>query len=98
MTPGLNFGEVSQFYFHFPWAELESLGGEGVNDISIQTFLKFVFRPFFFSSLPSYKTWAGHRMRKTRAQAVRTAKELTAGNLEDVFDGKIVNLTEAQAT
>jgi hypothetical protein len=37
-------------------------------------------------------------MRKTRAQAVGTAKVLTAGNLEDVFDGKIVNLTEAQAT
>ena len=48
MTPGLNFSEVSQFYFYFPWAESESLGGEGVNDISIQTFLKFVFRPFFF--------------------------------------------------
>ena len=37
-------------------------------------------------------------MTKTRAQAVGTAKELTAGNLEGVFDGKIVNLTEAQAT
>lgn len=37
-------------------------------------------------------------MTKTRAQAVGTAKELTAGNLEGVFDAKIVNLTEAQAT
>ena len=43
MTPGLNFGKVSQFYFHFPCAESESLGGEGVNDISIQTFLKICF-------------------------------------------------------
>lgn len=43
MTPGLDFGKVSQFYFHFPCAESESLGGEGVNDISIQTFLKICF-------------------------------------------------------
>lgn len=98
MTPGLNFGKVFQFYFHFPWAESESLGGEGVNDISIQTFLKICFQAIFLSSLPSHKTWTGHCMRKPRAQAVGTAKVLTAGNLENVFDGKMVNLTEAQAT
>lgn len=64
----------------------------------ISQFRLFCFQAIFLSSLPSYKTWAGHCMTKTRAQAVGTAKELTAGNLEDVFDGKIVNLTEAQAT
>ena len=68
-----------------------------MNGISIQTFLKNCFQDIFLSSLPSHKSWAGHCMRRARARALGTAK-VSAGKVEDVPGGELVNLAKAQAT